>query len=303
MKEKILITGGLGFIFSHVTEYFVGKGYDVTVIDNQSEGSHPEIINGSFTYHNLGIHDPGVIGLILELNPHYVIHAAAISDVDSSINYPHNTIRENILGTLNVFEACRSLRNLKKLIYVDTDEVYGECETKRREDEIVFPKNPYSASKAAGTLIRTAYDSTYAKLHDKTCEVRMCNIFGPRQDRRKILPAIKESLAGTYSIPLHAEGTGYREYLYVKNIPPLMELLLEKGHRVYNITLNDGYTVRELIEMAEAITGKACVTHTADRPGMDLKYQMDNSRILELGWQPAYTFEQGLTEYLNDKAL
>lgn len=301
-QKKVLITGGLGFIFSYVTQYFVKKGWEVVVIDNESEGSHPEIIDNSFTYHKIDVADKKVIDIILKENPGYVIHAAAISDVDYSIQHSYETMVNNIMGNLNLFEACKQLPQLKKFIYVSTDEVYGECEHKKNETEIIFPKNPYSCSKAVGSLIRVAYDNSFKELKDKTAETRFCNVFGPRQDKRKIMPAIKESLAGTYSIPLHNGGTGYREYIYVKNIPPAIELILEKGDRTYNVTLNDGLRVDQLIEKAEKVSGKKCLTHPSHRPGMDAKYQMDGSRLVQdLGWKPLYSFEEGLKEYLCEK--
>ena len=295
---KILITGGLGFIFSHVTEYFVAKGWDVVVIDNLSRGSQPQIINNTFKHYNLDVSEDKVIEIIQKENPAYVVHAAAISDVDYSIKNPHETLKKNIMANVNVFEACRNLPDLKKLIYVSTDEVYGECEHRKKEEEIMFPKNPYSCSKAAGSILRISYDNTYASLKDKTAETRFCNVFGPRQDSAKIISAIKRSLNGEYSIPLHGGGGGYREYTYVKNIPPAIELILEKGDRTYNLTSNDGFTVRELIQKAEKVTGKKITTHPGNRPGMDMKYQMDATRIKELGWKPLYSFEEGLKEYL-----
>lgn len=298
-KPKLLITGGLGFIFSYVTEYFVQKGWDVVVLDNVSEGSHPEIIDGSFKLYQKDVSDMDTIDIILRENPDYVIHAAAISDVDYSIKNPHDTIASNFLGSLNVFEACRQLPHLKKFIYVSTDEVYGECETKKNEEDIIFPKNPYAVSKAMGSLMRIAYDNTYMALKDKTAETRFCNVFGPRQDKRKIMPAIKESLEGNYTIPIHNGGTGFREYIYVKNIPPAIDLILAKGDRTYNLTLNDGLTVQQLIAKAEAVTGKKCLTAPSHRPGMDSAYRMDSTRIRELGWKPLYTFEEGLAEYLS----
>lgn len=301
-KPKLLITGGLGFIFSHVTEYFVKKGWDVVVLDNESAGSHPEIIDNTFKYYNINVSSPEVISIIIEENPEYVIHAAAISDVDFSIKNSYQTMVDNVIGNINLFEACKQLPNLKKFIYVSTDEVYGECEHKKNETEIIFPKNPYSCSKATGSLMRLAYDNSFKELRDKTAETRFCNVFGPRQDTRKIMPAIKESLAGNYSIPLHNGGTGYREYIYVKNIPPVIDLILEKGDRTYNVTLNDGLRVDELIAKAEKVTGKKCLTHPSHREGMDEKYQMDGSRLKdELGWKPLYSFEEGLTEYLCEK--
>lgn len=299
-NHKIVITGGLGFIFSHVTEYFVAKGWEVIVIDNLSEGSHPEIFDGSFKFYPGDISIPSTTQIILDYNPDYVIHAAAISDVDYSIQNPYETLKKNILGNLNVFEVCRKLPNLKKLLYVSTDEVYGECETRKSEEDIIFPKNPYACSKAVGSLMRLAFDNSYPELKDKTAETRFCNIFGQRQDKRKIIGAIKESINKGYEIPVHEEGKGYREYMYVKNIPPVIELILEKGNRTYNITLNDGFTVKDLITKSEKVTGKKVKTTVGKRPGMDLKYQMDNTRIKELGWKPIYDFETGLKEYLHE---
>jgi dTDP-glucose 4,6-dehydratase len=298
-KPRLIITGGLGFIFSHVTEYFVKKGWHVIVIDNESAGSHPEIIDGSFEYHKMNVCERSVIELVRSKKPDYVIHAAAISDVDYSIREPYKTLEENITANLNMFEACRELESLKKFVYISTDEVYGECEHRKKEDEIIFPRNPYSLSKAVGSIMRYAYDNTYKDLLDKTAETRFCNVFGPRQDTRKIMPLIKHALQTGEPIPVHNEGKGYREYIYVKNIPPAMELVLEKGWRTYNITLNDGFTVKELIGRVEKVSGKKVSTFPETRPGMDMRYQMDASRITsELGWKPEYSFDAGLKEYL-----
>jgi len=295
---KILITGGLGFIFSHVTEYYVRKGWKVVVIDNQSVGSHPEIIDGSFTYHNVHMAEPKIIDVILREKPDYVIHAAAISDVDYSIKEAHRTFKKNFMGNLNVYEACRQLKNLKKMMYISTDEVYGEMEHKMRENEMLQPRSPYSCSKATGSLMRIAYENTYPELMGKTVETRFCNVFGHRQDERKIMGAIKNALKTGNPIPLHNEGKGFREYIYVKNMPPVVDLVLEKGTGVYNISLNDGYTVTKLIEKAEEVTGKKIATYPSNRPGMDMKYQVDATLIRELGWKPEYSFEEGLKEYL-----
>lgn len=298
---KVVITGGLGFIFSYVTQYFVRKGWEVVVIDNLSAGCHPEIIDGSFVHHNVHMADPHVVELIVKENPDYLIHAAAITDVDYSVVEPQRTMTKNMYGTLHCFEAARRIPNLKKFMYTATDEIYGECEHPMKESDPIMPKNPYSCSKAIGSLVRIAYENTYPELQDKVVETRMCNIFGPRQDTRKIMPQIKRSLAEGYSIPLHQGGGGYREFLYVKNVPPVVELLLEKGVGAYNISLNDGITVKDLIQKVEAVVGEKVKTHSSERPGMDWKYQADASRLrTELGWQPLYSFEEGIKEYFKD---
>jgi nucleoside-diphosphate-sugar epimerase len=304
MKEgvpKILITGGLGFIFSYVTEYYVKKGWNVVVVDNQSEGSHPEIIDGSFTYYNAHVADPDVVDLILRENPDYVIHAAAISDVDYSIRESHRTLKKNIMMNINMFDACRQLKNLKKFMYVSTDEVYGECDHRMKETDMIAPRNPYSCSKAVGSLMRITYDNTFDEMKGKTVETRFCNVFGPRQDERKVLPVLKKALKTGASIPLYNEGEGFREFIYVKNIPPAVDLVLEKGEGVYNISLNDGLTVRQLIEAVEKVSAKKINTHPYNRPGLDKKYQIDATKMRNMGWKPAYTFEQGLKEYLAEE--
>lgn len=297
-KPKILITGGLGFIFSHVTEYFVKKGWNVVVIDDMSVGSHPEIIDKSFTFYDMDCAGLSVQQVIIEENPDYIVHASAISDVDFSIKEPQYTLYQNILSNINVFEAARFCTNLKKFLYVSTDEVYGECEERKTESDIIFPKNPYAASKAVGSLLRLAYDNTYHNIKDKTCETRFCNVFGTRQDERKVLSRIVYSLKNNEPMPVQNGGSGKREYIYVKNIPPVIDLLLEKGDRVYNVTNNDLLSVNELIKVVEKVSGQKLEKTEAHRPGMDKIYQMDSSRLRELGWKPLYTMEEGLAEYL-----
>lgn len=304
---KILITGGLGFIFSHVTEHFLEKGDEVHVFDKLAEGSHPELrgrfeeLYESFHFHGIDVSYHYTIGLIKKIQPDYIVHAAAISDVDYSIREPYKTIQENHQATLNVFEAARTMKNLKKLLYVSTDEVYGECDHAKSEDEIIFPRNPYSLSKAIGSLVRLAYDNTYPELKDKTCETRFCNVFGPRQDARKIIPAIVRALNGEGVLAMHNNGAGFRQYIHVKEIPPLIELLLEKGHRTYNITSGEGHTVLDLVKLATKIAGKPVPVADGGRQGMDMRYEMSSKRISEeFGWKPSVPFAQAFKEYLNE---
>jgi len=307
--KKILITGGLGFIFSHVTEHLIKGGNDVMVLDNLSAGSHPQLAdvfkrlapqyNARFTFVETDVSFTTTIPIITTFNPEYIIHAAAISDVDYSIKQPVKTIQANNNATLNVFEAARQLKNLKKLLYVSTDEVYGECDHPKGEEEIIFPKNPYSLSKAFGSILRLAYDNTYPELKDKTVETRFCNVFGPRQDDRKVIPAIKRALNGGAPLVVHNGGNGYRQFIHVSEIPAIMGMLLEFGNRTYNVTTNEGLTVNELIWHAEKITGMKVPTVPGKRSGMDIKYQMNGDRLKhEFDWKPKQPFLNHLQEYL-----
>lgn len=308
--KKIIITGGLGFIFSHVSEHFIKKGFDVYVIDNLSAGSHPELVphfkmladihGGRFTFLEYDVSFAPVIPIITTIDPHYIVHAAAISDVDYSIKNPTKTIQANNNATLNVFEAARSCKSLERLLYASTDEVYGECDHAKSEEDIIFPRNPYALSKAFGSHLRLAYDNTYPELKDKTCETRFCNVFGPRQDARKIIPAIKRALQGGDPVQLHNEGKGFRQFIHVEEIPPAIDLLLENGHRTYNITNAEGFTVLELIAIAEKITGKKVPTVPGKRSGMDMRYEMSPARIYsEFQWKPKLSFEDRFGPYLS----
>ena len=300
----ILITGGLGFIFSHVTQYFVQKGWSVTVVDNCSTGAHMEISDGTFKLIKEDLSNTGAWEILAEEQPDYIVHAAAITDVDYSIKHPEATFRNNVMCNLNAFEAMRRIPNLKKFLYVNTDEVYGECLYRKKEDEILFPRNPYSISKATGALMRYGYDNTYPEINLKTTEIRMCNIFGPRQDDTKIFPQIIKSLKQDYSIPLQNGGEGYREYLYVMNVPPLIDMILKTGGKTYNVTNNDGFTVLELFDIAERISKRNIKFVLSDRPGHDRWYRMDSERLKqELGWKPEYSFQEGLEEYFRIEGI
>lgn len=300
---KLVILGSQGFIFSHVAEYFLEKGWEVHGFDNLSAGSHEELV-APFEGKGMKFYEQDVsflpaVDQIVRINPDYIIHAAAISDVDYSIKQPLKTLAANNNATTNAFDAARKCKNLKRLLYVSTDEVYGECDHLKTEEEILFPRNPYACSKAFGSMLRLAYDNTYPELRDKTVESRFCNVFGPRQDDRKIIPAIKRALNGGAPLALHNGGMGFRQWIHVSDIPPVVELLLEKGHRTYNITTEEGATVMDLITLAEKRLGRTVPTVPGKRSGMDMKYQMSSARLREeFGWKPATDPVEAFIDYL-----
>lgn len=305
---KLVVLGSQGFIFSHVVEHFLDKGWEVHGFDNLSAGSHPELVAPfearGMTFYEEDVSFMPAVDKIIRINPDYIIHAAAISDVDYSIKYPLKVLTANNNATTNAFEAARRCSNLKKLLYVSTDEVYGECDHLKTEEEILFPRNPYAASKAFGSILRLAYDNTHPEIRDKTCETRFCNVFGPRQDARKIIPAIVRAAGGGEPIPLHNRGAGFRQWIYVKDIPPVIELLLEKGHRTYNITTGGGATVLDLLDMAERHLHRRIPTVPGKRSGMDMKYQMSGERIRsEFGWEPKYDVRVAYEALLNGTPL
>lgn len=144
-----------------------------------------------------------------------------------------------------------------------------------------------------------AYDNSYPELKDKTVEKRFCNVFGPRQDDRKVIPAIKRALNGGKALVLHNGGYGYRQYIHVDEIPPIISLLLEFGNRTYNVTADTGCTVNDLRMLAESTTGKVVPVQVGKRSGMDMKYQMSAERLRkDFGWKPQREFTEAFEEYL-----
>ncbi len=308
MRPRVVILGSQGFIFSHVAEHLLAIGWDVYGFDNLSAGSHPELVDEfksrGMKFYEMDVSYARVIDAIVRIDPHYIIHAAAISDVDYSIKNPSKTLLANNNATTNAFEAARRCKNLKRLLYVSTDEVYGECDHPKEEHEILFPKNPYAVSKAYGSILRLAYDNTFPALRDKTVETRFCNVFGGRQDPRKIIPAIKRALDGVAPVSLHNGGSGYRQWIYIKEIPPIIRLLLERGHRTYNVTADEGHTVSDLIALAERITGKKVPTVPGNRSGMDMRYEMSSKRLrYEFRWNPTFSFTDAYRSVLEGKPL
>ncbi len=296
-KPKIVITGGLSFIFSYVTQHFVSKGWDVVVIDNCSVGSNPDICDGSFTHYNVDFSTKKGRDIAVHENPDYFIHAAAYTDVDYSILHPFETFKNNALTTVHAYEAARSMSNLRKFLYVGTDEVYGDHAERKHEESKLDPRNPYSASKAIGSLMRHAYENTFPQLRGKIVELRSCNCFGDRQDVTKIIPQLIRSALTGHSVPIHNGGEGYREFIYVENIPPVVELLLTEGEGAYNVS-GLGITVKDLVKKVEKILKKEINTHPAVRVGMDNYYMTDDARLRDLGWRVQFSFEEGLKRTL-----
>jgi len=291
---RILISGGLGFIFSHVTEYFANNGHDVTVIDNLSDGSHKELLpewgkqaNITVSTQDVNIlNDPGFrAATSIDPPPQWdvIIHAAAESNVDKSINDQSIFLHSNIYGTYSILEYVRQTQSNAQFIYVNSDEVYGSstqfCAPSMSP---VNPSNPYSASKAAAGHFCWAYHKTYGI---RMKEVRMCNIIGRRQATTKLLPRVIDCLQHDKEIPVYDGGTNTREYMDVRDVSPLLELVVNSEQQtIFNLTYNQELSIMEVIEKAASILGKTPKLTTASRLGHDKCYRMTPHRImLDLG--------------------
>jgi len=281
-NQRILITGGLGFIFSHVAEYFAAKNNSVVVLDNLSDGSHPELLEKWKDIKDI----KSVIADVVDIGDHepelgqfdYIVHAAAESNVDKSIENQRAFLHSNINGTFAVLEFARRQENLKKVLYTNTDEVYGSTTTWCTTNDALNPCNPYSAAKAAAGHLCWAYYNTYQL---PVQETRMCNIIGCRQANTKILPRVIERIQKGESMPIYDGGEQTREYMDVRDVAPLVERVLEDGREtIFNLTFNQEYSILELVKEVEKTLGKKVKKIPASRPGHDKHYRMSPSDVM-----------------------
>jgi dTDP-glucose 4,6-dehydratase len=278
MKSKrILITGGLGFIFSHVAEHFAAKNNDVIVLDNLSDGSHPELKEKWGNNILVCSQDINEVSHFVHAEFDYIIHAAAESNVDKSINEQKAFLSSNVLGTHAMLEFARTQKHLTRFLYINTDEIYGSNMKWCSTDDKLNPSNPYSASKAAGGHLCWAYKNTFSL---PIQEVRMCNIIGQRQADTKVLPRMIDRVQRGEPMPIYDGGQMTREYMDARDVCTLIEKVLEDGREtIFNLTFNQELSILDLLAEVERVLGKKATTIPASRAGHDHHYRMSPSDI------------------------
>lgn len=227
-----------------------------------------------------------------------VVHFAAESHVDRSIFNADAFIRTDVYGTYSLLEAAKKSRDLKKFIHISTDEVYGQAKDKPfKETDPLNPRNPYSASKAAADRMVYAYYQTYGV---PVIIVRPSNNFGPNQYPEKLIPVMTIKALRNEPMPVYGDGRQRRDWLYVEDTARAIELLIEKGEigQAYNIAGRNERENMFIVEKILEITGgsKRLIKHVKDRPGHDLRYLIDDTKIRELGFKQEKTFDE-LFEY------
>jgi dTDP-glucose 4,6-dehydratase len=311
---RYFVTGGAGFIGSNFVEYLfenVSELTGVTIFDKFTYAANPKNYEKFLSDPRLNVIKGDICDLSLlekSMNCHdFVIHFAAESHVDRSIDDAAVFIQTNVLGTFNVLEASRKTQ-IKTLIHVSTDEVYGSlAEGSADETYPLMPNSPYAASKAASDLLARSYFVTHG-LDVRT--TRCCNNYGKNQFPEKLIPLMLSKIKERELLPLFGTGLNVREWIHVSDHCEAIQLVIQNGKagEVYNI--GSGYEISnvEMVKLLLQFSGKTenLIGFVPDRLGHDLRYSVDRSKIVKLGFKPNIAFESGLKEtvkyYLTDDA-
>ncbi len=300
--KKIVITGGAGYIGSHIVEHCVAAypQSKIIVLDKMTYAADIRNLLPYITDKRVEL----VVGDVCDLDTclrvmkeaDLVIHAAAESHVDNSFGNSFEFTKTNVAGTHSVMEACRH-GSVKRIIHVSTDEVYGEVlEGAATEDTILNPTNPYSASKAAAEMIVKGYRQSFKS---PVVIIRANNIFGIRQYPEKIIPKFIISLMMGRKLTIHGNGLNVRHFLSAHDMADAILLLAEKGEEggCYNIGTEEEYQNNQMARMICDIFDVDFidnVTYIQDRPFNDFRYAVEWSRISDLGWSPRHSLVKEL---------
>lgn len=300
---RILVTGGLGFIGSNFIRQMLEEHPDDSIVnlDKITYAGNPDNLKDiagdpRYTFVRGDICDPEIVGSVFREHPiDAVVHFAAESHVDRSIEDASVFVRTNVLGTHVLLEAALN-HGVKRFIHVSTDEVYGSIRSGSfRETDNLNPSSPYSASKAASDLLARSYFIT----HNLPVIVTRCtNNFGPYQYPEKLIPLFVTNLLEGKKVPVYGTGKNVRDWIHVADHCRAVDFVLRHGEpgEIYNIGGGNEKSNLEITEGILKALGKdgSMVEYVPDRPGHDWRYSLDSSKLRAMGWKPEFDFETAL---------
>ncbi|MBH11002.1 MAG: dTDP-glucose 4,6-dehydratase [Candidatus Marinimicrobia bacterium] len=320
-KENIILTGGYGFIGSHLVKSLIKKqNHNIINIDNLSYSSNlktlQSIDEACYEHLNIDIGEFNEFETIFnKYNPVKVFHLAAESHVDRSIDGPDIFVKTNILGTFNILDGLRkhlnglpsSKRDNIRLIHISTDEVYGSIKKgKSSENDNLRPNSPYSSSKASSDLIVRAWNRTY---NLPVVTTRCTNNYGPWQFPEKLIPLVVNKIMNNKKIPVYGTGEQIRDWIHVKDhveaLIALSESSINISGEIYNIGSENQISNLDLVKKICKICDNEIppkkgsyldlISFVDDRPGHDYRYALDTKKIIsDIDWSPKFTFDNGL---------
>lgn len=305
-KSKIIVTGGAGFIGSHLVENLLSLGAEVVVLDIHIDPRSYFIVNKVYKNTNfkiLNICDrQPLTEFILGEKPDYIVHLAAQTLVTKAYENPYETFNTNVMGTVNVLEAARRLESLQGVIVASTDKAYGKTQKTYSEDHPLNGDHPYDASKSSTDLIAKTYFKTYQL---PTVITRFGNVYGEgdiHMDR--IIPGICESIIKNKKLEVRSDGKYIRDYLYVNDVVEGYLLLLKNISKIqgeaFNFSSNDKLSVLELISRAEHVLGKKISYEILNIAKNEIPYQhLNDQKVRKLGWKNNYSFDKVFVDILN----
>jgi len=293
MAVRAVVTGGAGFIGSHVVDALVARGDEVHVVDSFATGRR-ENLNPAAALHEHDIREP-LRPLFDTIRPEVVAHLAAQADVGTSVEQPELDAQVNVLGTLNVLEAGRP--HDAQVIFSSTGgAIYGECERPAREDDPRRPVSPYGTSKLAAEEYLATWNRLYETRH---VALRFANVYGPRQLPKLeggVVSIFIDRLRGGESITIYGDGEQTRDFVYVGDVVAAVLASIGQHGSTFNIGTGTETSVNELFEACRRIAGiEVHAEHAPPKPGDALRSVLDVSRAeRELGWRPRTALADGL---------
>lgn len=310
MVLRLLVTGGAGFIGSHFIDYELANDQNVEIVNLDAltyagNTANNALVTGNARYHFVhgSINNRELVDWLLkEFEIDHIVNFAAESHVDRSLKDPELFTKTNVLGTQVLLDAAYQA-NIQKFVQISTDEVYGTMQPGQsaQEDDPLHPSSPYAASKAGADMLALAMVHTFGM---PICITRSTNNFGPRQHHEKLLPMLIQNALRNRPLMLYGQGTDIRDWLYVKDNCAAIDLVLRHGQlgQIFNIGAHQEKSNNEVTALVQSELGFSdqLIHHVTERPGHDLRYSLDTTRIEnQLHWKRQTDFKAGLKETID----